>query len=86
MNRRLPLYVNIVLCWLRGRLKSRRSHKLLVRKKVERAALRVDAKAEGCLLQWVAGHRTTTKEEASGQTSRAGFQLSSRASLRRGRL
>ena len=42
-----PLYVTIVLTWLRNKLMERRAHRLRTRKVVGRAALQVDAKAEG---------------------------------------
>ena len=46
-ERRLPLYAKIVLTWLMERLKERRAHPLQTRRTIERAILRVDAKAEG---------------------------------------
>ena len=45
--RKLPLLVMVVLSWLRDRLRARRSHVIRTRKVIERALLRVDAKAEG---------------------------------------
>ena len=47
VNRRLPLYVRVVLGWLRDRLKQRRTHKVVARRALKRPVLRVDAKAEG---------------------------------------
>ena len=47
VQRKVPLYVRIVLTWLRERLVERRAHRLQSRKVIDRAVLRVDAKAEG---------------------------------------
>ena len=44
---RLPLYVLIVLRWLRDRIRARRSHPLRRRAHLKNSLLRVDAKAEG---------------------------------------
>ena len=43
----LPLYVKIVIEWLRDRLVLRRRHPLRQRRKLSAALMRVDAKAEG---------------------------------------
>ena len=43
----MPLFVKIVLTWLRDRLKARRVQKVLERTSLNRSVLRVDAKAEG---------------------------------------
>ena len=47
VTKRLPLYVLVVLSWLRDRLKERRSHQVKSRKTLGGSLLRVDAKAEG---------------------------------------
>ena len=44
---RLPLYVLIVLRWLRDRIRARRSHPLRRRAYLGKSLLRLDAKAEG---------------------------------------
>ena len=46
-KKKLPLFVKIVLTWLRDRLKARRVQKVLERTSLNRSVLRVDAKAEG---------------------------------------
>ena len=43
----LPLYVKMVLAWMRGRLENRRAHAVRPRPRLEDAVFRVDAKAEG---------------------------------------
>ena len=56
----LPLYVRIVLKWLMDRLTTRRRHPLMVRKKLQKDVLRVDAKAEGLVVAvggWAPKHR-----------------------------
>ena len=45
--RRLPVYVLIVMTWLRDRLRVRRAHPVRERLSLDGASLRVDAKAEG---------------------------------------
>ena len=45
--RKLPLYVLIVFRWLLARIRERRVHPVKSRSRIERALLRVDAKAEG---------------------------------------
>ena len=42
-----PLYVKMVLVWLRGRLELRRAHAVRPRPRLTHAVFRVDAKAEG---------------------------------------
>ena len=46
-ERRLPVYVLIVLRWLRDRIRARRAHPIHRRATLKNAVLRVDAKAEG---------------------------------------
>ena len=45
--RRLPVYVLIVMAWLRDRLRDRRAHPVRQRLSLDGSSLRVDAKAEG---------------------------------------
>ena len=54
-TKRLPLFVNIVLMWLRDRLKARRAFKAQTRRTLNRSVLRVDAKADGLVgrSRWV---------------------------------
>ena len=47
VTRRLPVYVLVVLRWLRGRLRARRTLPMKQRARLDKAILRVDAKAEG---------------------------------------
>ena len=74
--RKLPLYVVIMLSWLRDRLRARRAHPIKTRKVVERALLRVDAKAEG--LAVAVGGRcpppTMMYTATSSLESRSGFR------------
>ena len=47
VTRRLPVYVLVVMRWLRDRLRARRTLPMVERARVKNAVLRVDAKAEG---------------------------------------
>ena len=47
VTRRLPVYVLVVMRWLRDRLRARRTLPMAERARVKNAVLRVDAKAEG---------------------------------------
>ena len=49
-KRQLPLYVLIVMKWLRDKLKERRTYRGQSRRTIKKSVLRVDAKAEGLVV------------------------------------
>ena len=72
VSRRLPVYALVVVRWLRDQIRRRRSHVVRRRGSIEKAVLRVDAKAEGLVVAVGGGLHTITRTAPSIPPGRLG--------------